>query len=129
MSENQLAQMKAEYARQLEQEALRFYRPHDKQKLFHKSQASKRGLFGGNQSGKSYAGAMEIAMTVGKVHPWRANKSGRVFGRDCCVDFGVMKSVIIPTYQAILPRKPAPFPDASNTALAILYQMIGARLS
>lgn len=107
MEQKQLAQMKAEYARQLEQEALRFYRPHEKQEAFHKSQASKRGLFGGNQSGKSYAGAMEIAWTVGKVHPWRPNMTGRIFGRDCCVDFGVMKSVMIPTYQAILPRREA----------------------
>jgi phage terminase large subunit-like protein len=107
MDPQELAKLKAEYARQLEQEALRLYRPHEKQEAFHRSQASKRGLFGGNQSGKSYAGAMEIAWTVGKVHPWRSNKTGRIFGRDCCVDFGVMKSVIIPTYQGILPRKEA----------------------
>lgn len=107
MDKGELLKMMSEQARQLEQESLRFYRPHEKQQAFHQSQATKRGLFGGNQSGKSYAGAMEIAMTVGKVHPWRKNKYGHIFGRDCCVDFGVMNAVIIPTYKAILPRGPA----------------------
>lgn len=46
-------------------------------------------------------------MTIGKIHPWRKNYHGRVTGRDCCVDFGVMNTVIIPTYKSILPRAEA----------------------
>lgn len=46
-------------------------------------------------------------MTIGKVHPWRKNYHGRVTARDCCVDFGVMNTVIIPTYKSILPRAEA----------------------
>ncbi len=100
--------LQAEYERQLREEALRFYKPHKKQLLFHQSQASVRGLFGGNQSGKSWAGGMDLGMTVGKVHPYRPNYSGAVFARDCCVDFGVLKAVLIPTYKSILPRGECP---------------------
>jgi len=85
--------------------------PHEKQLAFHKSQASKRGLFGGNQSGKSWAGAVELAWTIGKVHPYRQNYAGSVFARDCCVTFGVLQSTLIPVYQRLLPRKPCVLPD------------------
>lgn len=98
--------IKVEKLRRLDEEKLRFYEPHPKQLEFHKSQAEMRGLFGGNQSGKSYGGGMEMAWTIGKVHPHRPNCQGRTFARDCCVSFGVMQSVLIPTYKSILPRKP-----------------------
>lgn len=104
MSDKELLRLQAEYERQLREEGMRFYEPHSKQLDFHKSRAKKRGLFGGNQSGKSFAGAIEIAWTVGKVHPYRPNYQSVVYGRDCCVDFGVMQSVLIPTYKRLLPR-------------------------
>lgn len=105
---NDLLRLKAEKARRLNEEALRFYEPHEKQKLFHSSQAKTRGLFGGNQSGKTYAGCNEIAWTVGKVHPFRPNGIGPVFARDCCVNFGTITAVLIPTYKSILPRERTP---------------------
>jgi len=92
--------------RRLVEEGLRFYKPHPKQMEFHKHQGEKRGLFGGNQSGKSWAGANEIAWTVGRVHPYRPNvKKSPVSARDCCVDFNVLYSTIVPTYKRILPRR------------------------
>lgn len=88
----------------LQEESLRFYRPHATQEAFHRSWAKKRALFGGNQSGKTVAGGHEIAMAIGKVHPYRPNYVGQVFARDLCVDFGVLKSVHIPLYRSLLPR-------------------------
>lgn len=44
-------------------------------------------------------------MTVGKVHQYRPNYTGLVWGRDCCVSFNTIQSVLLPTYQRILPRK------------------------
>ena len=94
----------AEYARMLEEEALRYYEPHPGQVDFHKSNAKLRGLFGGNQSGKTWAGCMEIAWTIGGIHPYRPNYLGTVTARDCCVSFSTIQSVLIPTYKRILPR-------------------------
>lgn len=44
-------------------------------------------------------------MTVGKVHPWRSNRVGIVMARDCCVSFNTIQSVLLPTYQRVLPRR------------------------
>jgi len=97
--------LKAEKIRRLIEEGLRFYKPHPKQLEFHKHQGEKRGFFGGNQSGKTYAGGVEIAWTVGRVHPYRKNATKLpVAARDCCVDFNVLYSTIIPTYKRLLPR-------------------------
>ena len=94
-----------EQVRQGDEEGLRFYKPHSKQVDFHKSRALQRGLFGGNQSGKSFAGCCEIAYTVGKCHPYRPNLVGPVFARDCCVAFNTVQAILVPTYQKLLPRK------------------------
>ena len=72
---------------------------------FHQSAAYLRALLGGNQSGKTYCGCADIAYTIGKVHPYRPNYIGPVFARDCCVSFGAIKSILIPTYKRLLPRK------------------------
>lgn len=93
-----------EYLRRQQQEGLRFYEPHPKQLDFHSSKAQERGLFGGNQSGKTFAGCVEIAWTIGKCHPHRYNLSGPIFARDCCVSFNTIKTVLVPTYQRLLPR-------------------------
>jgi len=45
---------------------------------------------------------------TGKCHPYRPNYVGPVYGRDCCVSFNTIKSVLIPTYRRLLPRKPCP---------------------
>jgi len=96
---------KLEKVRRLQEESLRTYEPNPVQLLFHKSTASIRGLFAANQSGKSWAANNELAWTVGKVHPYRPNKSGPVFGRVCYQDVGVIEAVAIPTFKRILPRK------------------------
>jgi len=41
------------------------------QTRFHQSQAQFRWLFGGNQSGKSYANLMDLAWAALGIHPWR----------------------------------------------------------
>jgi len=98
-------QIRLEQIRQYSEEGLRFYEPHPTQMAFHRSQAQQRGLFGGNQSGKTFAGCMEVAYAVGKCHPYRLNEVGKVFARDCCVSFATIKAILIPTYQRLLPRK------------------------
>jgi len=48
---------------------------------------------------------MEIAWTIGKVHPYRPNGVGVLRARDCCVNFNTIMTVLIPTYKRILPRE------------------------
>lgn len=98
--------LKEEYLRRLQEEGLRYYKPHAAQVDFHQSQNIVRLLLGSNQCGKSYALRAEIAWAVGKIHPYRENYIGHVFARHCCADFQVMSSVVIPGYKALLPRKP-----------------------
>lgn len=100
-TEEQLLQ---ELVRRHREELLGTYVPHPKQLHMHKSQALIRALFTGNQFGKTFWGCMEIAYTVGKCHPWRKNYTGKVWARDCCVDFDVIKKNLVPKYQEILPR-------------------------
>lgn len=101
-TENQIL---SELTRQYEQEGLRVYKPNEKQLLFHKSQAQERGLVGPNKSGKSFGGAMEMAWTVGRCHPYRPNIKHIPRGRDCCVTFKLIKNTLVPLYQSLLPRK------------------------
>lgn len=96
--------IKAEKLRRLREEALRTYAPSEPQLAFHKSRALIRGLFGGNQSGKSWAKNIEMLYTVLKVHPWRKNYTGPVFGRDCYQSEDVIEKVAIPTYKRMIPR-------------------------
>ena len=104
---------KIELARRINEEGLRFYAEHPAALRFHKSQAEIRVLSGPNQSGKSWSGSMEMAMTAGKVHPYRPNYIGAVWARDCCVDFTVLSSVLVPTYKRILPRKKCILPGVT----------------
>jgi len=101
-----LEALKKEKLRMMREEGLRFYKPHHAQEQFHKSQVPTRAICTGNQWGKTFAGCVEIAWIVGKVHPYRKNYTGPVFARDCCVDFGTIQSVLVPTYERLLPRKP-----------------------
>jgi len=102
--EQRLAELKVEKARRLRDEMMHFYKAYGAQADLHTSQADIRALSGGNQVGKTLAGSMEMAWTVGGVHPYRKNYYGRVAGRDCCVDFGHVMGVLLPTYRKILPR-------------------------
>jgi phage terminase large subunit-like protein len=98
--------IKLEQIRRYQEEGLRYYLPHEKQLELHRASGAEiRAYFGGNRSGKTFWGCCEIAWTVGKCHPFRANFALPVFARDCCVSFSTIKSVLIPTYQALLPRR------------------------
>jgi hypothetical protein len=51
----------------IKEHGLDFYRPHEKQHLFHKSSAKRRAFFAGNRTGKSEADAAEtVAWAVGE---------------------------------------------------------------
>lgn len=97
-------QIKQELVRQYTEEGLRFYKPSPKQELLHRSTAKIRAAFAGNQWGKTFWGCVEIALTIGKCHPWRKNYIGRVFARDCCVNFNTIKTNLVEKYRTLLPR-------------------------
>lgn len=46
-----------------------FYAPHTKQAQFHNSLARTRAIFGGNRSGKTYAGSAEFVMHMTRKYP------------------------------------------------------------
>lgn len=46
-----------------------YYEPHPKQLTFHKAQHPTRAIFGGNRSGKTYAGGMEFLMHMTGLYP------------------------------------------------------------
>lgn len=91
----------------LENEAMRFYEPHPRQLEFHQSQAQIRAILAGNRWGKTWAAAMDLLWTIAKIHPYRPNKVGPLAGRDCCVNFNTILTVLIPTYKRIVPRTEA----------------------
>ena len=70
---------------------LLYYEPHPKQLEFHKSLAPTRAIFGGNRSGKTYAGGMEFLFHVTGQYPaWypkEARLQGPVIGRIVGKDF------------------------------------------
>ena len=47
---------------------------HKKQILFHKTQKRNRWVFGGNRSGKTECGAVEVVYLALGIHPYRKNK-------------------------------------------------------
>ena len=60
-------------------ESLKLYnavpgRVHKKQLKFHKSPKRNRWVFGGNRTGKSECGAVEVVWMALGVHPYRENK-------------------------------------------------------
>ena len=52
---------------------------HQKQLAFHKCKKKNRWVFGGNRSGKTECGAVEVVYMARGIHPYRKNKDG-VFG-------------------------------------------------
>ena len=52
---------------------------HKKQVAFHKCKKRNRWVFGGNRSGKTECGAVEVVYMARGIHPYRKNKNG-VFG-------------------------------------------------
>lgn len=100
-----LSKLRAKRLEHLKHESMRIYVPHPKQLEFHKSSAEIRAMVTGNKFGKTYAGAMDVSMHIGKIHPWRTNYLGSVFARACCVDFATLGETLIPIFREILPRK------------------------
>jgi phage terminase large subunit-like protein len=71
------------------------YTPHEKQEIFHASNAKIRLLIGGNRSGKTVGGATEAIYYLTGRHPFRETPPPPVRGRCISVDFlnGVEKIV------------------------------------
>lgn len=79
---------------------------HINQLAFHQSPSSIRGVFGGNRSGKTKVGTMEMIWWATGTHPYQETPKPPLALRDCSVDFlnGIYK-ITIPTYQKHVPRK------------------------
>lgn len=80
------------------------YSPHEKQYLFHVSDAKRKLLIGGNRSGKTEGGTAEGIWRATCTHPYRPelNAIGANLGRVIGVDFpkGVDK-ILIPKYSRL----------------------------
>jgi len=99
-------QIEHEIRRRMEEEGAELYSPHSEQERFHRCAAPIRGIFTGNQFGKTYAGAMETFWHVAKTHPYLPPiTEGAVNARACCVDFPTTQKVLIPTFQKLIPRR------------------------
>ncbi len=87
------------------------YRPHERQVLFHTAPQKVRGFVGGNQSGKTTAGAFDTAIqTVDEdlIPPWLQRYKrfeGDFFCRIEVVDLvQALEGVMLPKLRAILPK-------------------------
>ena len=71
------------------------YKPHEKQIIFHSSNAKGRALFGGNRSGKTVGGATDCVMDAIGKNPYRQTKPPPLSIRAVAVDFieGIEKIV------------------------------------
>lgn len=80
------------------------YVPHEKQNLFHASDCKKKLYIGGNRSGKTTGGIVEVIWWLTGRHPFRATPDGPVRGRVVSVDFvnGIEK-IILPQLKQWLP--------------------------
>lgn len=82
------------------------YRPHQKQAIFHKSEAHTRLYIGGNRSGKTVGGAVEMCFWLMKRHPYRRLPlpEGPVRARGVAVDFDYGVDVLmIPEIKRWMP--------------------------
>lgn len=64
-----------EIERRKREEKLKYYRPHEKQLMFHQCMKRNRWVLGGNRTGKTEAGATECVWLARGTHPYR--KIGR----------------------------------------------------
>lgn len=82
------------------------YRPHKKQYLFHTSEKNTRLYIGGNRSGKTVGGAVEVCYWLMKKHPYRRLPlpEGPLRGRAVAVDFNYGVDILmIPEIKRWLP--------------------------
>ena len=98
-----------EIIRKSKKERLSFFVPHEKQRQFIVSPARTKAFIGGNRSGKTTAGAIDVIMECTGTHPLQTSgirPKPPVFWRVVCVDFinGIEK-IILPKIKQWIPEK------------------------
>ena len=106
---NFAATIDSEIIDRFQKNKLSFFIPHEKQQQFILSPARTKAFIGGNRSGKTTAGAIDVIMECAGIHPLQAKglrPKPPVFWRVVCVDFinGIEK-IIIPKIKEWLPEK------------------------
>lgn len=108
------------------------YEPHQKQILFHSSEANGRQLLGGNRSGKTVAGINEDIMWALGKHRYLDLPPAPILGRIVTVDFknGAAK-IIIPQLKQWLPPSTlinGSWEDSYNARLGLLKLENGSEI-
>ncbi|MCB1195009.1 terminase family protein [bacterium] len=103
------ALLDAEIVRKNREEKIAFFVPYDKQKRFIHSPAPVKAFIGGNRSGKTTAGAVDVILECIGQHPLQqtgVRKQPPVFWRVVCVDFmnGIEK-IILPKIKEWMPAR------------------------
>ena len=103
LSESLLSTLEAEKSRRLTENRLAYYKPYPKQAEFHAAGAKyrERLLMAGNQTGKTLASAMELAMHVTGQYPswWEGHRFDRAIRAWAC---GETSEVVRETTQLLL---------------------------
>src|SRR6187549_3778735 len=88
INEQTLSTLQQEKARRLTENRLQYYKPYPKQAEFHAAGAKHRErlLMAGNQTGKTLASAMELAMHVSGLYPrwWEGYRFDRAVRAWAC---------------------------------------------
>jgi phage terminase large subunit-like protein len=117
----------AERARRLTEDRLRYYKPYEKQKSFHAAGAKHRErlLMAGNQTGKSLAAAMELAIHLTGQYPswWQGFRFDRAIRAWAC---GETSEVVRETIQLLLLGPPG-YHGTGCIPKASLVEVIPAR--
>lgn len=92
--------VQGQLAKQQRESNLYGYKPHDKQALFHKSEARGRLYIGGNRSGKSVGGVVEDLWWATGRHPYVRLPTPPIRGRVVGVDFiNGVKGILFPIFK------------------------------
>ena len=82
------------------------YQPHEKQLLFHQSDAKGRLYIGGNRSGKTYSSVAEDCYWLTGTHPFIDTPEPPIRGRVVTVDFVYgLEQIILPLFKSLLPPR------------------------
>jgi phage terminase large subunit-like protein len=108
------------------------YRPHDKQVIFHKSNARGRLYIGGNRSGKTVGGVNEDIWWAQGNHPYKKTPEPPTYGRVVGVDFdnGIEK-ILKPQFARWLPPSTlvnGSWTDSYNAGLRVLTLSNGSTI-
>ena len=102
------AQAALELQRRVREEKLRFYQPcGEKHLAFHKSIKPVRAIFGGNRSGKTICGLIELLFhACFKAHPYTGIENPKAgHYRIFTTKYSIAEELIIPLLQEWIPRK------------------------